>query len=174
MFYRLNEFELLRSVNQISQNDGGCHVGNVGSISAWKDEEGMHFNTYSTYRNNWCVAVELIDEARNLMGGKVAPGDHQWKIHAGFCQTSIKVAPNGGYPLLLPASLIALCPTCDSLLELWDCLKGKVNERKEKLETWYENIQRWEAQHEPILVQLNAMVNDAALEYAQVRGGIDQ
>jgi hypothetical protein len=170
MLFSLCEFELLRATNAVSKYKGGCRVGNVGSIHAWTDDDGeLHADaTGGTYRNQWVISVELHDDAAPF-DDTVAAGDHLWRVRTGFCQTNITRAPNGGWGLDLPSELIALAPTVGHLQDLWDCQLGKSDERENKLDSWLSSVRAWRERHQAIVLDVNALVREKALDYSLER-----
>jgi hypothetical protein len=174
MLFSLSEFELLRGTNAVSCQRGGCWVGNVGAVHAWTGEDGEveADATGGTYRNQWVVSVELHDDAAPF-GGDVAPGDHEWRVRTGFCQTSIQRAPNGGWSLELPKELVAMAPTVGHLQDLWGCQLGKSDERQAKLDRWLQSVQSWRENHQVFLLDMNALVREAALDYSMERALIE-
>jgi len=108
LFY-LNEFELLRAVNAVSQTYGGTRIGEVGHVE-WKKPVW----TGRTYRNQWLISAELLDESRGLFGEQ--DGRPSWSIRLGFCQTNITRAPKGGWAIEVKSDILALCRTVDDVV----------------------------------------------------------
>ena len=173
MLFPLSEFELLRASNTISARHGGTHLGTIGSVNAWRKSDGeIELYTGGTYRNQWLISVDLVDQAAPF-GEAVPPGHHAWQIRMGFCQTQIQRAPNGGFPLTIDSLLLSQCPTVEHVAQLFNCMRGKQDERQEKLSHWYRQVQEWREARTPIAVDIRSFIREDVLRHELAQGRID-
>mgnify|MGYP001231075717 CR=1 FL=1 len=154
----LNEFELLRAVNVVSRQRGGCHVGHVGRVY-WRPGK---VSVGATFRNQWLISAELVDVAR--WTEITIP---QWEIRLGFCQTSISRAPRGGFEVTVEPFPLSLCRTVDDAVAVVDCIFGKADARQDAADELWQRL-TMEAAAIPVpLWRLTSIVREDALAYAQ-------
>ncbi len=153
----LNEFELLRAVNEVSRSHGGCRVGYVGHVY-WRENVSVG----GTYRNQWLISAELVDLAR-WGNDEAVP---QWSIRLGFCQTQIQRAPYGGFAIEVEPQVLSLCRSVDDVVQAVEAHFGKQEDRLCAAQRLWSRLKK-EAELIPAPVwAMTAMVRGDALVYA--------
>lgn len=182
--FLLNEFELLRGINQVSKQDGGSLIGWDGSVGAVGYEPeyirddgtvrpGHVWTGGHTYKRNRLISIELKDEAVHQYRGDVPNGRHAWKIRAGFCQSQITRAPRGGFDLELEPSILQFATSVDDVYDLFYCQVGPFAQRQEKIRSWFDRcVEKAKAKYIGIpagfglFTTMHNIVHEDALSYA--------
>lgn len=175
--YWLNELELLRGVNAISQSWGGVHVGDLGMPDWRLSEDGREIEDVwpgQTFRNQWLISAELKDNVPPGLN-PVPLGRHHWSIRLGFCQTKIQNAPPGGFNVTWTGTL-KLAWSVDALVGLFEVMTTPRDQRRRSMWTWLDQALAYRARMDdalrPGLWDMSSLVREDALDYALANGQI--